>query len=460
VHFVEREGRVLLFGLEWFPVLGGNEETQGRALARVRRASHHVLSAGDAASIGLLQTSGRLSRTHCYCSAAAAFAALYPQGTVAAALPMPGGGHWLVAVHEGAVMSRADQVLPDTASVHDTVQALQQAYPGLVAMTHETDLPDDLFERLFAAAKGRAELTRTRAFPVSNALIWSLPLVAAAVYAYLSLFADPASDGSGGTVDVMQLWQDAMANAVATHTLHGVSGTRTLIDAVLDLPLTLAGWQLRELECTSGAVEWRCRAHYRRVNDADNQGFVSIAPAHWQLAFDPMDGVSATWRLDVPAQSLGSVALRTSRQNDVLLFSALQAMVPAFSELRFDVPLALPVQAPLGADNHPVPRPPGLVAYQSRNVRVDAPLRSLSLLLPEVGHMRWERLRFQVSSTDQPSLRSSGLRMQLSGVLYEIDDAHAFRQPASGISAVHNTGINRLVDVAATDRARAHEAGK
>ncbi|NLC36055.1 MAG: hypothetical protein GX772_06365, partial [Alcaligenaceae bacterium] len=73
----------------------------------------------------------------------------------------------------------------------------------------------------------------------------------------------------------------------------------------------------------------------------------------------------------------------------------------------------------------PVPRPPGIVGYQRRPIHLQAPLRSLSLLLPETLHMSWQRVVLQVAVMDHPSLRASGLSISLSGVLYEIDTPHS-----------------------------------
>lgn len=140
----------------------------------------------------------------------------------------------------------------------------------------------------------------------------------------------------------------------------------------------------------------------------------------------------AVWSTNMPALSLANVRLRAAHQNDIRLVSALQAMLPAFSELRLNTPEPLPVPAPLDAQQRPIPRPPAMTGYQRRTIHLQAPLRSLSLLLPATTHMSWERVGLRVSVVDEPALRASSLQVSLSGVLYEIDmPNHAFASSAA-----------------------------
>src|SRR5690554_6479316 len=93
---IQRDGVALVFGMEWFPLLGNHPQGQARSLARRRRASHRVMAAGAAASVGLLRARAKGWSGHRLCSAAAIFAGLHPIGTVAAILPFPGNRQWLV----------------------------------------------------------------------------------------------------------------------------------------------------------------------------------------------------------------------------------------------------------------------------------------------------------------------------------------------------------------------------
>ncbi|NLC35365.1 MAG: hypothetical protein GX772_02770, partial [Alcaligenaceae bacterium] len=102
---LQRHGITLVFGLEWFPLLGNHPQGQARSLARRQRASHYVVAVGAAASAGVWRAGAKIRSAQRCCSAAAVLASLHPRGTVAVILPLPGNRQWLAAVHEGAVMT-------------------------------------------------------------------------------------------------------------------------------------------------------------------------------------------------------------------------------------------------------------------------------------------------------------------------------------------------------------------
>ncbi|MFT0850972.1 hypothetical protein VRY85_09340 [Achromobacter sp. F4_2707] len=424
---LERHGVSLAFGLEWFPLLGNHPQNQARALARRQGASHYVVAAGAAASAGLWRASSKIRGSQRCCSAAAVLAGLHPRGTVAFILPLSVNRQWVVAVHEGAVMTRTDQLYDDQAGAHQALQLLRQAHPGL--MVHdENQTQSGLLDTLFKAAQEGGELVRSRRLsPKGSAGLLLIGLLA------LVAVWRPGSDWPGRrqpgadahTVDPHQAWQEAMASTAQRHLVHGVGGLQTLLNALYTVPAYLSGWLLTQVECWPQDTDWQCRANYRRDEAGDNQSLQDAALPGWTLSFDPMQGAVAAWSVPMQALPLGVVRLQGSRHNEIHLVSAVQAMLPAFSEFRLEAPEPLPVAAPLDAQQRPVPRSPGIVGYQRRSIHLQAPLRSLSLLLPETQHMSWQRVVLQVAVMDHPSLRASGLSISLSGVLYEIDTPHS-----------------------------------
>lgn len=436
-ELLQRDGVSLVLGLEWFPLLGEHLQSQAKALARRRRASHYVIATGGAASVGLLRaTAGRRKRVRA-CSAAAVFAALHPVGTVAAMLPLQDGRQWLVAVHEGAVMTRADQLHDGHASASDTIALLRDAYPGLVVRDEGHD-SSALLDALFKSARDLGGLQRVPWLAPRRAMVLLAAALALAgalaipsVRQRLPGFEKPVDVSM---VDPVAAWQAAVAASARPHSVHGVAGLRAVLDSLYAVPVFMAGWQLAGLECRPGNGQWQCHANYRREGAGDNQGLIDTALPEWALSFDPMEGAVAAWAVALPGQRLTDVHLHGAARNEARLFSTLQAMLPAFADFRLDAPQPLPVAAPLDAQQRPVPRPTGIAGYQRRAVHLQAPLRSLSVLLPETMHMSWERIAVQLAAVDEPTLRSSSLRVSLSGVLYEKNDDthHASSSPAAG----------------------------
>lgn len=426
IHVIERDGIALVFGLEWLPLLGKYPERQARVLGRRQRSRYLVLSSGGAASVGLLHSSLRRRRGMRYCSAAAVFASLHRGGTLAAVLPLPEGRHWLVAVHEGAVMTRSDQLYVDPDYAGDTLQLLSAAHPSLVMHAENVS---SLLDILFDAARGEGELSQVGGWFGIPAPF--MPGVSVAAVSLLGLllwraFVSAASGVSSDPVESAEAaWRNAVAASIQHYAVQGVAGLQSVLEAMHDIPASLAGWQLAEIECTPQSSHWHCLAAYRRSDHSDNEGFISAARPDWVLSFDPLEGARLAWSVPMPVLPLGAVTLRSARQNERRLVSALQAIRPAFSELRLDAPQPLLSQPPRDARRQPVSRPDGITSFQRRPLRLHAPLRSISVLLPETVHMSWDRILLQVAPIDQPSLRSSSLRVSLSGVLYEIEDIHA-----------------------------------
>ena len=429
---VQRDGVALVFGMEWFPLLGDHPQRQAHSLARRQRASHRVMAMGAAASVGLLRARAKAWSGQRLCSAAAVFASLHPVGTVAAILPLPGSGLWLVAVHEGAVMTRTDHLHEGPLSVQESLRLLHEAHPGLV-VHDESRTAVGLLDSLFAAAQEQGELSRVRRWGLALSMAAILPALGLVLLSGRGLLQGDEPRVEADMVDPSSAWQDAMASVARRHTVHGVAGLQSVLDTLHGVPVYMAGWLLVQAECHPRLAEWHCRARYRRDEAGDNQSLIDAARPDWTLSFDPMEGALAVWASSMPVLALADVRLRGPRENEARLVSALQAMLPAFSEFRLNAPEPLPVPAPLDAQQRPIPRPPGVSGYQRRTIHLQAPLRSLSLLLPEASHMSWERIVLQVSVVDEPTLRASSLQASLSGVLYEIDmPNHAFASSVAG----------------------------
>lgn len=421
VETIERNGIVLAFGLEWFPLIGRHPERQARALARQQRATRHVVCGAGAVSVGLLRGRWRGRDLKRLRSAAAIFARMHPEGTVAAYMALPDGRRWLVGVHEGAVMARTDNLHEDSGTFDATLQMLKEAHPGLTVHDVCAASPG-LLDRLFNAAcnDGDGVLSGNGGLGGFSFRSGLLVLVCALAALYLGRgWPETGPPGEGVVINAELAWRRAVIEVAENHFVHGVGGLQAALAAMYELPLVVAGWNLQNAECRPRVREWQCRAGFRRRSDADNEGFLAVAPSHWTLTFDPLDGVEASWSRRMPALPLAQVDVRRPRENERVLVSALQAIEPAFSELRLDAPQAISPKPPFDAQNRPIPRPPGIDGHQRRAIRVQAPLRSISLLLPETGHMSWDRIVLQVVELDTPTLRGSGLRVSMSGVLYE-----------------------------------------
>ena len=123
----------LVFGLDWFPLLGAQAQRQSRRLARRYRASHLVCTGEQVAAAGVvsLRLRGTARKQHSH-SAAQALAGLFPNSTVALILPLPDQqGWWMAAVHQGTVIARTDRRYPSLEQAVVALDDLRLAYPQL-----------------------------------------------------------------------------------------------------------------------------------------------------------------------------------------------------------------------------------------------------------------------------------------------------------------------------------------
>ena len=113
-------GAALVFGMDWFPLVGTRPLKQGRRIARRHRATHMVCAGDAAAAVGIMALPrARVAGAKPLFSAGQNLARLFPSGTFMMLLELNQDGYWLVAVHGGAVVARTDSVYrtPDEAAL-------------------------------------------------------------------------------------------------------------------------------------------------------------------------------------------------------------------------------------------------------------------------------------------------------------------------------------------------------
>lgn len=417
----------LVFGLQWLPLLGGKAGRLAPRLARQHRATHMVF-AGDASdSVGIVSLkTGRAQRKTRLHSAAQNIAQLFSTGTVALLLELEQAGYWLVAVHEGAVIARTDRLYRSSTDAQLVLSELRQAYPQLVLLG-DAHAPQQPSLGLIEAASSNHSLLRLlrRWTPV---LPW--PVQVFFLSLVLVLLVPRLWDAFGSTPyasvrqvdDPSQAWRSALEKSTQGRAVHGVQGMHDLLQALHQLPVRVGGWALQEAECRPKPRKWRCLARYTRATvQASNLQFLSAAPVHWLVEFDSIEQARPTWEVNAQATPLQLARLKSSADHERNLFSSLQAIRPAFSQMQIGQPQSLPLSAPTDNNGHALPRPPGLLTYFSRSVRLVGPLRSASVMLPYAESIEWTKAQLTLRDVDQPGLKSSNLSLSLQGNLYETE---------------------------------------
>ncbi len=416
----------LVFGMEWQPTVGVRAQRLGSRLARQHKASHMVVSGDSAGSVGVvaLKSVRRSQKTLLY-SAAQNVAQLFGVGTVALVLEIEGAGYWLVAVHEGAVIARTDSLHVSAQAASGILAELQQAYPRLV-MLGEAGSPS--LPTLADIAAASSTLSRlvvirrwTAVLPLPVQLLVFILVLILLVPRLWNMWQPVAAAETKAVIEPTSAWRLATNKALQAHVIHGVPGTRALLDALYIIPVSVGGWSLRQVECRPDARWWRCQARYdRRSRDASNSGFLDSSPKHWATVFTSMEQADPTWRADAPSMPLADRRVRTSAQNDKELLSSLQAIRPAFAQLQLSGSSPLAVAAPLDDRGIAIARPAEIPVFMSRKVTVNGPLRSGSLLLPYTSLITWHKAVLTLNDIERPGLNRSRLHLSLEGALYEL----------------------------------------
>lgn len=415
----------LVFGLDWFAMLGGVAAREVRHIARQHRATHAVCAGDDAGSAGVVSLRIR-TRSNVFYSAAQLVAQQFSAGVVALITRLDADQWWLVAVHEGAVIARTDHVCTSFDEASALVVPLRQAYPSIVVLNDQDNCPT--VEDLAANLHAEAELRRAGygGWLSGRPLHWLALGVVILFMVYrvsgISDFMDARKSVANPAVDPASAWQAAIDAASRKHRVHGVTGTSGLLDSLYSLPVGLNGWRMHQAECVASPDEWQCHANYQRHDSkATNEGFLHEAPSLWKIVFAPLDQVRVYWKLAVSDQTLMQTPLRDRRYTEHQIFSRLQAIRPAFALIRIDAPLPVPVTVPVDDHGVAVVQPPGLPNFHMRALRIQAPLRSLSLLLPYTEAMAWHRIVLSLNPQTRPDLIHSRLDVILEGTLYEQD---------------------------------------
>jgi hypothetical protein len=419
----------LAFGLDWFPLIGRKPQHLANKVARQHRASHMVFARDIGTAVGLVTLKEvRLGSKAVLHSAAQNIGRLFSQGTFALLLDIDQAGCWLVAVHDGAVIARTDRLYPSREDAVAALEELRQAYPHITVLGESQAAAGPELAEIASASCPQSRLLRVGrqrfALPLPiQAFILALLLVLL-VPRLWQVWASRSPDSPVSTVvDARQAWQATLERAARHQFVHGVDGTRELLEALYALPTGLAGWGLSRAECVGHARQWQCHARYeRRHKEASNDLLLKAAPHHWSVSFPSMDVARPAWTIEVPAQALTHVPLHSTGHIERYLFSSLQPLQSLYTRMQFGQPQPLAVTIPVDKDGRPFTRPGDLSPPLTRSVVLEGPLRSAGLFVSHTAFMAWKRIVLTVQDAKTPALLSSRLMSSFEGVLYETRD--------------------------------------
>lgn len=308
-----------VFGMHWTPTL----DRRSRILLFEQMRQHGLRWCARSGSPGELigvvpdASVGPIDRG--VASAAVAFARHYPNGTHAVRLLVQGQAQWVMATHDGQVLSQTDRWFDEDAPAEALLADLRQRFPDLEVQSvswpgFETPANWTAPPWLGPQAHARARLQRLpggiRAQPLGTLLVLTV-LVALGVWAGWSWVQSrwalhaPQLPGPTRAID---------SPPKATLHAHPVAAVLEVLGQWNDLPLDPPGWALQGVSCQVLGQVARCQAVFRRLRlDTDNGVLAGFLPAGWSISAQSLNETAA--RLEVPMQGQ-PIAEIVQRQRD------------------------------------------------------------------------------------------------------------------------------------------------
>jgi len=422
----------LVFGLQWFPLLGGSALKTVRRRARQFKATHFVLAGDPAPAVGLAGLSRQVMRSGAASfSAAQSVAGLHTGGTASFTLSVGPGKWWFVGVHEGAVIARTDIFAANPQEFDALVQDLRRSYPRMLCFGPTGSAPDFTFDDLArmqvsGARLQAASVWRHHRFALSGrrgpfiGLLCVLLLLALAVWWWMSSRSDDRTAAQRRQVQAFTAWDKAQHAVLQAIHIHGVVGSQLLLKELYQVKVDPGGWRLTQVDCRARANVWRCEAYFKRDQaGADSRSIRLALGASSKIRFIGVDAAVKEWSFSASGLPLDNLHVASASDNDADWLSAVQRVRQAFARIHVARPSMLVIQPPHDKQGQLFIRPVGLPTYQVRSLRFDGPLRSFGLLLADMQDIRWSRVQLKRSNAVQPTVARSELELFMQGELYE-----------------------------------------
>lgn len=159
---------------------------------------------------------------------------------------------------------------------------------------------------------------------------------------------------------------------------------------------------------------WQCLHTFKpTVESANVLDFQERQQAGWELVQADLHHIQV--QASVTFQPTDSRRWRASQALQAELLAKLQSIRPAFQNIKLQEPVRYLAK-------HTVPTASAAVTpIFEQSLVLQAPLRSLALLLDFDEHFYWEKASFIVNQKAKATLKQSAVQVQLHGVAYARD---------------------------------------
>jgi len=435
IHNLTDPDKAIIFGLAWKPLLGDEIGKKSKKFAISAKASHFVGADMSSACVGIIRIpqSQKTRLRKDVASAAALFARENKQGVSLACVPLP---HvegeeplfWIIGSQDGVVISGTDKVY-DQLEARGRYAELQSRFKLHV---EDSGFSFDKPGLQWAGSRLQECLTPLQALPLWAKVGFSL-FIAGTIshlgYGYWNEYANQQKIQNRVEfhVDAPKVWNEHLAKWAQQQPVDGPEGLKDLYQKVSDFPVRIGNWLLSDIDCTAGLPGWSCHLSFVKASGGTNETFARAIPASWSVGWDGLGKAIATVSLPSTKQSLSLPRVSSSKALGIGYFAQLQAVLPAFQQVKVSTEADIAIANPTVVDNqgkvlsvnYPLGDAQAPLRPKKQSLSFYGPLRSLSVL-PVDPMTHFSRLQVQVNQdvVTDASLGKSMLMATLQGDLY------------------------------------------
>lgn len=431
IRAVNNEQSIVFGGLAWKPVIGSGLAAQSEKLAAANKATHFVEAGEHSAAVGTIKLPAPKlkEKGRTFYSAAAIFAQAHPSGVQIYSQEFPGDDIWVVASHDGVVISDTD-VLLTLHEAEELVEHIKQRHSLAVVVTGEFDAIMHLN-------------ARTQLKPVRNALQKiPTPIKILIVILVLLLLVDTGMSEykkykirkareleSSQFIDAHAEWANKLNQWATTIKPDGRQGLINIFFEMGKAPMKIGGWNISEATCLPSITGWDCNARYEAGVEATNFSFQQNLPKGWSASWGGLTTAIGNWTVNVDRKPINRASIQKVEDFSLMYISSLQRVLPAMKRVDLSPPIPATIQAPqvyinrgngeeLISVQYPIENTAGIEFPKIQTLEIEAPLRTLAVL-PLINDTVIKQLRFVVGNQRTfPTIRDGLFTTKLTGEIY------------------------------------------
>lgn len=431
IRAVNNEQSVVFGGVTWKPVIGSGLAAQSEKLAAANKATHFVTAGEHSAAVGTtkLPAVKVKEKGRAFYSAAAIFAQAHPSGVQIYSQEFPGDDVWVVASHDGVVISDTDVLLTQF-EAEELVAKIKLRHSLAVIVTSEFDAVMHLN-------------ARTQLKPVRNAL-QKIPTPAKALIGVLVLLLVVDTSMSeykkykirklreleqSQYIDAHAEWTNRLNQWASTIKPDGHQGLINIYFEMGNAPMKIGGWNISEATCLTSVTGWDCNARYEAGVGATNLSFQENLPRGWTASWGGLTTAIGNWTVTVDRKSIDRANIQKVADFSLNYVSALQRVLPAMKRVDLLPPVPATISEPQVYINrgngeelvgvpYPIENTAGIEFPKIQTIDIEAPLRTLAVL-PLINDTVIKQLRFVVGNQRTfPTIRDGLFTTKLTGEIY------------------------------------------